>query len=70
MDIGWAVARGAMIIDKKNAILTGNLGGLHEIIPGFIVGLIVCIIVTNLTAKPSKDVEEIFDKGVSLTKED
>ncbi|MBP5490746.1 MAG: sodium/proline symporter [Lachnospiraceae bacterium] len=70
VDIGWAVARCAMIIDKKNAILTGNLGGLYEIIPGFIVGLIVCIIVTNLTAKPSKDVEEIFDKGVSLTKED
>ena len=70
VDIGWAVARGAMIIDKKNAILTGNLGGLYEIIPGFIVGLIVCIIVTKLTAKPSKDVEEIFDKGVALTKED
>ena len=70
VDIGWAVARGSMLIDPENAILTGDLGGLYEIIPGFIASLIVCIIVTKLTAKPSAEVEAIFDEGVAMVKRD
>jgi len=66
VDIGWAVARGSMIIDKSKAILTGDLGGLYEIIPGFIASLIVCIIVTKLTAKPEAEVEKMFDDAVAM----
>ena len=69
VDIGWAMARGNLIIAKENAILPGNLKDLYEIIPGFIVSLIVCIIVTRLTAKPSAEVEELFDRAVAMTEE-
>ena len=70
-DIGYAVARGNMIITKEDAIITGDLGGLYEIIPGFLVGLIVCVIVTKLTKAPEKEVEDVFDQGVELlSKED
>ncbi len=70
VDIAWAIAAGKMIIDKSDAILTGNLGGLYEIIPGFLVGLIVAVVVTLITKEPGKDVEAIFDKGVELLSEE
>nr|MBO4517906.1 sodium/proline symporter [Clostridia bacterium] len=35
--------------------------GLYEIIPGFIVGLVVAVAVSLCTAKPDKDTEELFD---------
>ena len=37
--------------------------GIYEIIPGFVVGLIVAIVVTVCTKKPGKDVEELFEKA-------
>ncbi len=69
-DIGWAVAAGTMIIDKENAILTGTIAGLYEIIPGFIVSLIVAIIVTCLTSKPGAEVEKLFDDAVKMVDEE
>nr|MCR5465918.1 sodium:proline symporter [Lachnospiraceae bacterium] len=70
-DIAYVIARGNMILTKEDAIITGNLGELYEIIPGFLVGLIVCVIVTKLTKAPEKEVEEVFDQGVELlSKED
>ena len=38
--------------------------GLYEIIPGFAAGLIVAVVVSLLTKKPSKEVEELFEAGV------
>ncbi len=35
--------------------------GLYELVPGFVVGLIVAIVVTLVTKKPSKEVVELFD---------
>ena len=35
--------------------------GLYELVPGFIVGLIVAVVVTLLTKKPSKEVVELFE---------
>ena len=35
--------------------------GLYEIIPGFIVGLIVAVVVSLYTEKPAAEVEELFD---------
>ncbi len=39
--------------------------GIYEIIPGTLVGLAAAVIVTLLTAKPSEEVEDLFDKAVS-----
>lgn len=50
----------------RYALHSTSLAELYEIIPGFAIGLIVCVIVTLLTEKPSKEVEELFDKGVEL----
>ena len=44
--------------------LLGSLG-IYEIIPGFAVGLIAAVVVTLITKKPGKDVEELFDKAVN-----
>ncbi len=41
--------------------------GLYELLPGFIAGLLAAIIVTLITKKPSKEVEELFDKAVKYT---
>jgi sodium/proline symporter len=50
VDIAWLV------------FLAGT--GLYEIIPGFAAGLIVAVVVSLATKKPSKEVEELFDAGV------
>lgn len=39
--------------------------GLYELLPGFLVGLIVAIIVAKVTPAPGKDVEELFDKAMA-----
>ena len=44
------------------AFLAGT--GLYEIIPGFAAGLIVAVVVSLVTKKPSKEVEELFEAGV------
>ena len=38
--------------------------GLYEIIPGFAAGLIVAVVVSLVTKKPSREVEELFEAGV------
>ena len=48
------------------AFLSGT--GLYEIIPGFVIGLIVAVAVTLCTKAPEADVEELFSKGVELAK--
>lgn len=42
-----------------NALIVDT--GLYEIVPGFIVGLVVAVCVSLATNKPEKDVEELFD---------
>ncbi len=39
--------------------------GIYEIIPGFIASVIAAVIVTICTAKPSAEVDELFDKAVT-----
>jgi len=39
--------------------------GVYEILPGFIIGGIVAIVVSLLTPKPSKEVEEIFERATA-----
>ena len=40
--------------------------GVYEIIPGFFAGLIVAVLVSFVTPKPSKEVEELFDKAADM----
>ena len=39
--------------------------GIYEIIPGFIAGLIAAVVVSLLSAKPSAEVEALYDKAVA-----
>lgn len=41
--------------------------GIYEILPGFIASLVAAVVVTLLTKKPTKEVEELFDKAVAYT---
>lgn len=43
--------------------------GVYEIIPGFFVGLIVAVIVSLITPKPSAEVDALFDRAVAMSKE-
>ena len=43
--------------------------GLYEIIPGFFAGLVVAVVVSMLTPKPSEDVEKLFDDAVKMAAE-
>ena len=71
VDLGWAMACGTLIFDSEHALLKNSvLCGLYEIIPGFLVSLLVCVVVTKCTAEPGKEVEEMFDRAVRLTEEE
>ena len=37
--------------------------GLYEIIPGFIISLVVAIVVSLMDKEPSKEIEEMFEKA-------
>ena len=43
--------------------------GVYEIIPGFFAGLVVAVIVSLLTPKPSDEVEALFDRAVKASEE-
>ena len=51
VDIGWL------------AFLSGT--GIYEIIPGFIASLIAAIVVSLCSPKPSKEVEELYERAVN-----
>ncbi len=42
--------------------------GVYEIVPGFFAGLIVAFVVALLSPKPRAEVEQLFDKAVSISK--
>lgn len=46
-------------------LVTMSHTGVYEIVPAFFASFIVAYIVTTMTAPPSKDVEELFDKAVN-----
>jgi sodium/proline symporter len=45
---------------------SGSGIGLYEIIPGFLAGLIVAVVVTLISKAPGKDVEELFTRSVEF----
>lgn len=43
--------------------------GVYEIIPGFFAGLVVAVVVSLITPKPTKEVEELFDRALKAAEE-
>ena len=41
--------------------------GVYEIVPGFIAGLVIAVVVSLTTKAPGKEVEELFDKASAST---
>ncbi len=65
-DVLWLV----FLSDDQFASLMLFDTNLYEIIPGFIIGLIVAVVVTLLDHKPGKEVEQLFDDGVATALQD
>ena len=65
-DIGWLIIHNykTSLLAPLNMSYTG-IFSLYEIIPGFIAGLIVAVIVTLIDKAPSKEVEDLYDLAVS-----
>ncbi len=63
VDIAWLV----FLNDGLGLLGLENPLGIYEILPGFVIGMIAAVVVTLATAKPSKDVEELFDTAVNYT---
>ena len=57
------IAAGAVADILWLAFCSGT--GVYEIIPGFLVGGAAAVVVTLITKKPSKNVEELFDRAVA-----
>jgi sodium/proline symporter len=43
--------------------------GIYELIPGFIVSMIVAIVVTLIDKEPSKEITDIYDNAISMVEE-
>ena len=64
-DIAWLLLFTSTI---KPAII--NDTGIYEIVPGFIIGLIVAVVVTLITKAPGKEVEDIYARATDKTIDD
>lgn len=64
--IGGAVADILWLVLFTNTIIKTPLvaTGVYEIVPGFIMGAILTVAVSLLTAPPTKEVTDIFDAGL------
>ena len=62
VDIAWLIVH-----NVKSAAIENYSGlfSLYEIVPGFIAGLVVAIVVTLIDNKPSAEVEALFDQATS-----
>ena len=51
------------------AFLTDKTG-VYELLPGFIVGLLLTFIVSFIDKKPSKEIEDLFDRALDTSIDD
>lgn len=56
---------GGAVTDVAWLMLLTEKTGLYEIIPGFIVGLVLCVVVSLISKAPSKEVTDIFEKATA-----
>ncbi len=64
-DIAWLVLFTSTVTD---AVITNT--GVYEIVPGFVVGLIVSVLVTLCTKAPSTEVENIYNMATDKSIDD
>ena len=53
------------VVDVIWLVFLTSSTGVYELLPGFVVGLIVAVVVTLMTPAPSAEVNELFDKANS-----
>src|SRR5690625_1604412 len=67
-------ALSGMLVGAITVLIWGNVevlsSNLYEIVPGFLLNLIVTVIVSNLTYKENSEIEEEFDKTIRLLAEE
>ncbi|MBR2731547.1 MAG: sodium/proline symporter PutP [Clostridia bacterium] len=56
---------GGAVTDVVWLIFLSSKTGIYELLPGFIMGAICCVIVTLLDKEPPKEVQALFDRAVS-----
>jgi sodium/proline symporter len=66
VDIAWLIIHNykSSLLAPLNMSYTG-IFSLYEIIPGFIAGLVVAVIVTLIDKKPKQEVQDLYDLAVS-----
>ena len=68
--IAGMIAGGAFVFIWKFLIKPmGGIWGIYELLPAFIVGLVVCVVVSLVTPEPEQDILDEFDKVIKLSKE-
>ncbi len=66
VDIAWLLILNQDKLDiVEGSPFLSTLSGVYEIIPGALVSLIAAVVVTLLTKKPAKEVEELYDRALS-----
>jgi sodium/proline symporter len=63
-----------MIVGAITVMIWGNVdaltGTLYEIVPGFLLCLIVTVVVSNITYKPNAEIDKEFSAAIKILKED
>jgi sodium/proline symporter len=59
---------GGTVVDVLWLIFLKPVTGIYEIVPGFILGILIGVIVTLADHKPDQEVKELFDRAVSSQK--
>ena len=57
---------GGALTDVLWLIFLSGKTGVYEILPGFVVGLILSVVVSLIDKAPAKEVTDIYDKAVSM----
>ena len=60
---------GGAVVDVLWLTLLSAKTGVYEIVPGFICGLICCVVVSLIDKAPDKDVEDIFARATSASED-
>ncbi|MCD8189077.1 MAG: sodium:proline symporter, partial [Clostridiales bacterium] len=46
----------------------GGVFGIYELLPGFLVGLLLCVVVSLATPEPSQEIQDEFEKAKAMDK--
>lgn len=57
------------LVDVLWLIFLSGSTGIYEIIPGFIVSMVVAVVVTLLDKEPSKEITDVYDAAIAFNKE-